>query len=945
MYYPTGVAAVVPYYNLGDDKKLVLDGAALAGIFGGWIAYWNDSAIVALNPSAQLPGVPITVIMTSVKSGAQYVFTKGLADMDSRYNTTYGGAELPPVWSPTSSRLKLVTNTEMVLRGKATRYSMGFALYREVVEAGLAIPSLYKMGKLIPCSAETVYNANLEIKIGGVPALSPSYSWPIIGYTYFLVRSQSNFSCTARRELVRFMLWWYQSEDNRNVQNKFSFVVLPPVVQDELQIEKNLRSTVFCDGGVLAYPAAQLNDGTFLFSSIIQRHTDIAVSAYIATGAQFRSVLNTSDSLVSWNSLVSGAADLVFLVPTAATRGQKSTDNLIIQPVFAGGQVLTTSVGGKATVNMTRDIIVRILTGTVRTLNHASITAINPAISASLFPSDTIRLVVTNDSDSTPFYKSFCSMWTAQKAPIVYDTCVEQMQGWGLVTGYGVNVTLVSSTKMVDQMVLSVPGAIGITWLDPLISSTIVTLLDNATNTVLAPNSNSFGACFSPAQFAPLKEISATAHAANIADPSCWPFAQQIAFATRLTATGSCTKFTYLAKFASWYLNNVGVSEDLKRNLFSPLPASAFQPANDTLSTASCNGKTVLVVTPEIWSLPPTLKSAVLSLAVVVMIAALICQVLLFVHRKEPVIRAATPLFLVIVLIGVQVFCGFPIAYTSDASNSSCGLTVWLAVMGFSIMFSPLFIKAFRVYRIFSNRKTMVLKITDMNLLRYLVAIGVFDVILLLVWQGTSPWSPRTWLGDLLTIYTSVTECGSSDLTIPYILLASKGLLVMWGCYIAFVTRNVASDFNESKYTSMAVYNMLFSMGLLIPILLLIRSEREAVYFLVAFCGLWIALATLLLFFLPKFLRIYLGNEAFESSASQSASGIRHSGSKGPGTVRLHDTKKYTISVGSKYVRDNNTTVNNTSVNSHNRAQPKSLLRQSSLFSAPSSQVAPEPEQ
>ncbi len=56
-------------YNLPGVDGLVLDAPTAAKIFSGAITDWNDPAIVALNPGAQLPDQPIQVIYRSDSSG------------------------------------------------------------------------------------------------------------------------------------------------------------------------------------------------------------------------------------------------------------------------------------------------------------------------------------------------------------------------------------------------------------------------------------------------------------------------------------------------------------------------------------------------------------------------------------------------------------------------------------------------------------------------------------------------------------------------------------------------------------------------------------------------------------------------------------------------------------------------------------------------------------
>src|ERR1043165_4406680 len=72
--FPVVVGGIVPVVNIPGIKpgQLGLDGNALAGIFMGRIARWDDAAIKKLNPGVALPGRAITVVHRSDGSGTPF---------------------------------------------------------------------------------------------------------------------------------------------------------------------------------------------------------------------------------------------------------------------------------------------------------------------------------------------------------------------------------------------------------------------------------------------------------------------------------------------------------------------------------------------------------------------------------------------------------------------------------------------------------------------------------------------------------------------------------------------------------------------------------------------------------------------------------------------------------------------------------------------------------
>ncbi|MGH3292956.1 MAG: phosphate ABC transporter substrate-binding protein PstS [Trebonia sp.] len=78
---PVDLGAVSVAYNVQrlNGAPLRLTGPVLARIFLGQITRWNDPAITALNPGADLPDAYITVVHRSDGSGTTYIFSNYLS--------------------------------------------------------------------------------------------------------------------------------------------------------------------------------------------------------------------------------------------------------------------------------------------------------------------------------------------------------------------------------------------------------------------------------------------------------------------------------------------------------------------------------------------------------------------------------------------------------------------------------------------------------------------------------------------------------------------------------------------------------------------------------------------------------------------------------------------------------------------------------------------------
>ena len=91
LHLPTVLGAVVPTYNLaGAPRDLKFTPAALAGVFLGTVARWNDAAIANANPGVTLPAADIVVVHRSDGSGTTYVWTDYLAKISPDWQRKAG---------------------------------------------------------------------------------------------------------------------------------------------------------------------------------------------------------------------------------------------------------------------------------------------------------------------------------------------------------------------------------------------------------------------------------------------------------------------------------------------------------------------------------------------------------------------------------------------------------------------------------------------------------------------------------------------------------------------------------------------------------------------------------------------------------------------------------------------------------------------------------------
>ena len=91
---PVYISPIAVIFNVEGVTDLNLDAATIAGIFKGEITKWNDAAIVALNPDANLPAANITAVHRSDDSGT----TKNFSDYLSKTAESIWDGEVSDVF-------------------------------------------------------------------------------------------------------------------------------------------------------------------------------------------------------------------------------------------------------------------------------------------------------------------------------------------------------------------------------------------------------------------------------------------------------------------------------------------------------------------------------------------------------------------------------------------------------------------------------------------------------------------------------------------------------------------------------------------------------------------------------------------------------------------------------------------------------------------------------
>jgi hypothetical protein len=253
--------------------------------------------------------------------------------------------------------------------------------------------------------------------------------------------------------------------------------------------------------------------------------------------------------------------------------------------------------------------------------------------------------------------------------------------------------------------------------------------------------------------------------------------------------------------------------------------------------------------------------------------------------RDNRTITAASPVFLMAILIGSILLYSTYFAWVLQAATAACYLRYWLLGVGFVTMFGALFCKTWRIKRIFLQTNIRIFKITNTQLFLSLGVLVGIEILFLSIWSGTSRPVSKLKILDANRPRLNQIVCvdvGKSGWPMLGVMFAYKLAMVVYGSYMAVrIWRIPVKLFNESKSIAFSMYNML-AFGLLGFGLQVSGSISDPAMFIVRTLCLSIStFCTILAIFIPK-LRAVAGVTDSSTDSSGSSHKLTSTGTSLP---------------------------------------------------------------
>ncbi|XP_016024742.2 probable G-protein coupled receptor CG31760 [Drosophila simulans] len=228
----------------------------------------------------------------------------------------------------------------------------------------------------------------------------------------------------------------------------------------------------------------------------------------------------------------------------------------------------------------------------------------------------------------------------------------------------------------------------------------------------------------------------------------------------------------------------------------------------------------------------------------------------LFRHRRVKVFKVASPIFLMITLIGCAIMYLEMVAIFPYLDTTWCIATKWTRHMGFCITYTSLLMKTWRVsltYRVKSAHK---IKLNDQQLLQWMVPI----LLVMLIYLGT--WTiSATPTAEVILDQSQLKFKQCSYNWWDHSLAIGEVFFLAWGIRVCYNVRNAESLYNEARLISYAIYNIaLVNIAMVVFHVMLFPNAGPDYKYMLGFVRTQLSTTTTIaLVFGPKILRVLKG--------------------------------------------------------------------------------------
>ncbi|KAF9546684.1 hypothetical protein EC957_009444 [Mortierella hygrophila] len=243
------------------------------------------------------------------------------------------------------------------------------------------------------------------------------------------------------------------------------------------------------------------------------------------------------------------------------------------------------------------------------------------------------------------------------------------------------------------------------------------------------------------------------------------------------------------------------------------------------------------------------------TLCIIGIVLTIISAVLVVYFRDNIVIKASSPTFCLCELLGILLIMIWCTLHIGIPSMAMCIAQSFILPIGVTLLVGSLTIKNYRIYRIFNSVTVMNQAFQTRLLLRWM-ALALFLCVVPMIVEMIID-APRPQMINIRSVQWI--RCRGFNRQVWWILSSSivPVILIFFGVFLAFKTRNVVFLWNEAKQISLVLYNVFF-FTIIIVVSQFFPVEIYLATFYISIVGiLFVAFLALAVLFAPKFRNIW----------------------------------------------------------------------------------------
>ncbi|KAJ3287683.1 hypothetical protein HK104_008487 [Borealophlyctis nickersoniae] len=280
------------------------------------------------------------------------------------------------------------------------------------------------------------------------------------------------------------------------------------------------------------------------------------------------------------------------------------------------------------------------------------------------------------------------------------------------------------------------------------------------------------------------------------------------------------------------------------------------------------------------FELPSGFASVGYALGALGLVLCLICAGFIVKYRHVKVFKSASTTFLLILVFGcvtgyIHIITN-TIAYAGknlDALGVLCVANPLLLCFGFVLSFGPLFIKTYRIHKIFNRKTQNKIVIGDGVLLKKFAVLVLGELLILVIhFAVDKPLAQVSQTDD-----PSGKERHFAHLCVTkssgwfFSLIAYNLVFLLWGCFLAFQVRKTPADYNESRQIGLTIYSVFTILVIVFPVYFIVEYGTIS-YLLISlteFLILTLNLGLTVGIKIARVLGVYLNTESPDHSSAE----------------------------------------------------------------------------